>query len=200
MTGPPSPDERTSDQIGNSGEESQSVRHPFEGRLVRLREPRDDDEPRLNEMFGDPEVLAGITLAFPQPVSQSRAWVQAQRGDDSSVIFVIETLEGQAVGRCDLRELGMRNRSAGMGLWIGKPYWGRGLGTDAVRTLCRFAFRHMNLQRIELHVYADNLRGIRAYEKVGFQVEGTLRRAQFVGGRYVDVLVMGLLEDEFIDA
>ena len=57
----------------------------------------------------------------------------------------------------------------------------------------------MNLQRIELHVYAGNTRGIRAYERVGFRLEGTLRRAQFVGGRYVDVLVMGLLAEELVE-
>ena len=173
---------------------------PFQGRMVRLRAFRDEDVPRLNEMFGDPDVLAGLTVAFPQPVAGFREFVEASRGDGSVAMFVIETFEGEAVGGCGLEGLNPRNRSATLGIWIGRPYWGRGFGTDAVLTLCRFGFRHLNLQRIELHVYAGNERGIRAYRRVGFQVEGTLRRAQFLGGRYVDVLVMGLLEEELAEA
>ena len=71
--------------------------------------------------------------------------------------------------------------------------------TDAVRTLCRFGFRQMNLYRIGLSVYATNQRGVRAYEKVGFKEEGRRRSAQFVGGRFVDVIEMGLLHDELIE-
>jgi RimJ/RimL family protein N-acetyltransferase len=46
-------------------------------------------------------------------------------------------------------------------------------------------------------VYADNARGQRAYEKAGFTMEGTLRRAHFARGRHEDVHVMSLLRDEW---
>ena len=52
---------------------------------------------------------------------------------------------------------------------------------------------------IGLSVYATNQRGVRAYEKVGFKQEGRRRSAQFVGGRFVDVIEMGLLHDELIE-
>jgi len=89
-------------------------------------------------------------------------------------------------------------RTALLGIWLGKPYWDAGLGTDAVRTLCRFGFDHMNLQRIELDVFDTNPRARRAYEKVGFVLEGTRRQAQFVGGRNVDSHLMGLLAEELV--
>ena len=175
------------------------IRAPLEGRQVRLRAPEPEDAALLNPMFGDPDVLAGLTVAFPQSEAGFLEWLETTRRSDDSVEFVIETLEGKAIGACDLRHLNDRNRSANLGIWIAKPYWDRGFGTDAVRTLCRFGFRQMNLQRVDLQVYADNVRGRRAYEKVGFRLEGTLRRAQFVGGRYVDAHVMGLLAEEFVD-
>ena len=83
-----------------------------------------------------------------------------------------------------------------IGVWLGKPYWDSGLGTDAVRTLCRFGFDHLNLQRIELNVFETNPRAVRAYEKVGFVLEGTRRRAEFVRGHHVDSYLMGLLSEE----
>jgi RimJ/RimL family protein N-acetyltransferase len=180
-------------------EDFRRILPPFEGRLVRLRAPEPEDAPRLNPMFGDPDVLAGLTMPFPQSVAGFLEWIEAARRSEDSATFVVETREGEAIGACDLRHLNLRNRVANLGIWIGKPYWDRGYGTDAVRTLCRFGFRHMNLQRVELQVYADNLRGRRAYEKVGFKLEGTLRRAQFVVGRYVDTHVMGLLAEELVE-
>ena len=112
-------------------------------------------------------------------------------------MFVIERLEDQqAIGGCSLEEIEARARAALLGIWVGRPNWDSGYGTDAVRTLCRFGFRHMNLQRIELNVYTTNPRAVRAYERVGFRVEGTRRRSAFVGGRYVDSHVMGLLIED----
>ncbi len=171
----------------------------MEGKLVRLRAPEPEDAARLNPLFNDPEVLAGLSFPFPQPVSGFEEWIRTSRTSDSEVNLIIETLDGEPIGGCGLRFLNLRNRSANLGIWIGKPHWNHGYGTDAVRTLCRFAFRHLNLHRIDLHVYATNPRAIRSYEKVGFQQEGTLREAQFVGGQHVDEYVMGLLAHELID-
>ena len=86
-----------------------------------------------------------------------------------------------------------------LGIWIGRPWWGQGYGTDAVRTLCRFGFEHVNLHRVTLEVNADNAQAIRAYTKVGFREEGRLREAMFVHGERMDTVVMGLLEGELND-
>ena len=179
--------------------EEPTRRSPFEGRLVRLRAPEESDADALNTDFGDPDVLAGISFAFPQATAGFREFVRSARGSESQIVFTIETLDGEPLGTCDLRDIEPRARSAKVGIWIRKADWGKGYGTDAMRTLCRFAFRQANLQRIELLVYETNPAAIRSYEKVGFRREGTLRRAQFQSARYVDVFVMGLLADEFVD-
>jgi RimJ/RimL family protein N-acetyltransferase len=176
-------------------------RPSLQGALVRLRAREPADAARLNAMFDDPDVLAGLMLAFPQPLAGFRAWMEATRTSSSQAVYVIETIaERDAVGICSLENIDSRARAAGFGIWIGKPYWGRGLGTDATRTACRFGFRQMNLQRISLCVYETNPRAVRAYEKAGFKREGISRRGQFVGGRHVDVLDMGLLSEELIEA
>jgi len=56
----------------------------------------------------------------------------------------------------------------------------------------------MNLHRVFLYVYDFNERGIRCYEKVGFQHEGRLRQSRFTAGRYVDDLVMSILREEWL--
>ncbi|MFN2545198.1 MAG: GNAT family N-acetyltransferase [Actinomycetota bacterium] len=173
------------------------VRPTLEGDLVRLRARELEDLERLNEMFDDPDVLAGLVVTFPQPLEGIREWYEGTRSLDDQVHFVIETLAGESMGICGLQNIEARARQALLGIWIGKPYWERGYGTDAIRVLCGFGFRQMNLQRITLHVYEPNERARHVYEKLGFKLEGTMRRAQFIGGRYVDDHVMGLLVEDF---
>jgi RimJ/RimL family protein N-acetyltransferase len=175
------------------------VRHPLEGDLVRLRAREESDVVRLNTMFDDPDVLAGLRMTFPQPAEGFLGWVRSSRDDPDSLHMVIETLDGEAVGACGYNTIDRRARDAEVGIWVGKPYWNRGYGSDAMRVLCRFGFRQMNLQRITLHVYETNPNARHVYDRLGFVLEGTIRRGQFVHGRHVDVHIMGLLVEAFAD-
>lgn len=183
---------------GRSEEDFRRIRSPFEGRLVRLRAVEEEDLPRINELFWEPDVTEHLLVVWPEAVSGTRRWWEKRRATKEPY-FAIETLTGELVGACDLARVEGRARTAILGIWIGQPFWDKGYGTDAVRTLCRFGFREMNLQRIELSVLETNPRGKRAYERVGFKEEGRLRRALYVGGRHVDMLVMGLLAEDLIE-
>lgn len=176
------------------------VPRPFEGRLVRLRPYEPTDPSRLNPAFIEPDVLDGVGLPMPQSVDGFRRFLEQSHGRTDQLVLAIERLsDGEPIGGIGLMEVNAAARTAVLGVWIGRPWWDQGLGTDAVRTLCRYAFRFMNLQRIELNVFATNPRAVRAYEKVGFRTEGTRRRSTFVGGRHVDSYLMGLLAEELVD-
>jgi RimJ/RimL family protein N-acetyltransferase len=172
--------------------------HPrfLTGRLVRLRAPEPSDAV-LNELFNDHDVRTGLGAPFPQPIGSFHDWIESARKKDDHVNLAIERLdEPGAIGMCDLMRIEAPTRTAELGIWVARPWWGGGYGTDAVRTLCRFGFDHVNLHRITLYVNADNTQAIRAYEKAGFKEEGRLREMAFVHGGRVDQLVMGLLRDD----
>ena len=172
------------------------IHPPLQGRRVRLRPYEIEDADRLNPLFNDPDVLAGLKVAFPQPTTGFKAWLESIRGREDEIHLAIETLEGELIGGCSLRQVDLRGRTGNLGIWIAQEHWDRGFGTDAVRTVCRFGFRHMNLRRIELTVIAGNARAKRAYEKVGFRQEGTLRDALFLRGAPVDEILMSVLPGE----
>jgi RimJ/RimL family protein N-acetyltransferase len=173
---------------------------PLRGRLVRLRPFEPNDPAELNPLFVETGVLDGIGMAFPQSVEGFRSFVETQRRRDDAVTLAIEDLaDRRAVGTCALFDIEPAHRKAMFGIWIVGPSQGRGLGTDATRTMVRYGFREMNLQRIELRVFGSNPGARRVYERVGFRLEGTLRRGHFAGGAYVDEHVMGLLDDEFVE-
>jgi RimJ/RimL family protein N-acetyltransferase len=184
---------------GGKHEDFRRIQSPLEGKLVRLRAVEETDLPLLNQGVWNPQVTQFLSMAWPEPIAGTRRWWEAGRASPHHAAFVIETLAGELVGVCSLEGITARNRSAEAGIWVGQPHWGKGYGTDAMRTLCRFGFQEMNLKRVQLSVYETNPRAMRSYLKVGFKEEGRLRGAQFVDGRYVDAIVMGLFADELVE-
>lgn len=172
---------------------------PIEGELVRLRALEAADVELLNPKFNEAEVLENLAaVPFPQPAENFEEFRRGSRSDPSQVNFAVQDrLTGEVIGVCGLEGLAL-HLSPELGLWLGKDHWDQGYGTDTVRTLCRHAFRAMGVRRVTLHVLTSNERAIRAYEKVGFMIEGTQREAIFTKGRWRDLHVMGLLAIEFV--
>ena len=103
--------------------------------------------------------------------------------DALSGIVVRKT--GQLIGSAGLHQIDFRHRRASFSLLIGeKRVWGKGYGTEATTLVVDYAFRELHLNRLQLHVYEYNPRGMRVYEKVGFQREGVLRHEHFYDGQY----------------
>src|SRR5262249_47408000 len=97
-----------------------------------------------------------------------------------------------------LHRIDFKERHAAFGITIGdKAEWGKGYGTETTRLLVEHAFEILNLNRVWLHVYEFNERGIRTYERVGFQKEGVLRQDHFHEGRYWSTIIMGILREEW---
>jgi RimJ/RimL family protein N-acetyltransferase len=171
------------------------------GPNVHLRPLLESDATECWAWFNDPDVRRTLALrGRPNTEANSRAFIHSldPRRDQ---VFAIITREGDVyVGNCGLHEIHPVDRHASLGLVIGrKDYWGKGIGTESVRLLCRYAFEQVNLHRVQLSTYAINERGFRLYQRVGFKIEGRRREHAFIEGRYVDEITMGLLRGELID-
>ena len=94
------------------------------------------------------------------------------------------------MGRCGVIRLDWKNRVAEVAIMIGTPYRGRGYGREAMRLLCDFCFREMNLHKLKVSVFAFNEAAIRCYGRNGFVREGVLRGEIFREGEYRDVVLM----------
>ncbi|MFW6136315.1 MAG: GNAT family N-acetyltransferase [Chloroflexota bacterium] len=171
------------------------------GEKVRLRPVERDDLADFVEWFSDPEVRRYLDMALPFSMAQEERWfeqLQERLEKREVVMLTIETIDGAHIGNISLFDINWKDRHAELGITIGdKDYWDQGYGSDAIRTMVRVAFDELNLHRVFLRVYANNERGLRCYEKVGFQTEGTLRESVFQGGAYRDTVVMSLLAEEF---
>ncbi len=170
----------------------------LEGSLVRLRALEKTDLERDHRWMNDHEVTQYLLSRYPISLAAEEKWLEENSGSSfGGVRLAIETKDGVHIGNLDLRHVDPQDRRAALGIMIGeKEYWGRGYGTDAIRTLLRLAFGEMNLNRVWLTVHEFNERAIACYRKCGFREEGRLRQDRYSQGRYWDTLIMGVLRDE----
>jgi ribosomal-protein-alanine N-acetyltransferase len=87
-------------------------------------------------------------------------------------------------------------QTASIGYWIGAPYTGRGLMTDAVRSVAPFAFATLRLHRLEAACLPTNHASMRVLEKAGFRLEGLARQYLKIDGRWQDHSLYALLRDD----
>ncbi len=171
------------------------------GKLVNLRAREFGDAERNARWSSDRELLALTGHRYPQSLAAIKPAVRGYASEPLSHAdprFAIETKDGVYIGNIRLSDVSSDDRHAQLSIMIGeRSYWSKRYGSDAVRTLLRFAFREMNLHRVELYVYATNARAIAAYQKCGFVQEGIRRRAYYSRGVWVDVIVMSALACEW---
>ncbi|GIM29385.1 N-acetyltransferase [Clostridium polyendosporum] len=105
--------------------------------------------------------------------------------------------KGTLVGYITYKESEDTSNVYSIGITIGSVYWNRGYGQDSINILLDYLFMYRNAQRIELEVVSYNERAIRCYERCRFIIEGTKRKKYFCRGQYHDVLIMGILREDY---
>ncbi len=171
----------------------------LEGKLVRLRALRPEDYLRLNEFKNDVEVelLGGGDPPHPVTLQRTTEFFDERAKKGDGLDFAIEA-DGEFIGDCGLFNVNRVAGTAEVGIGIGdRNYWGKGYGREAMTLLLDFGFRLQNLRKIWLETHASNERAIRSYRAVGFVEEGRQREHVWSGGRYDDVVLMGLFRTDF---
>lgn len=164
-----------------------------------LRPTEREDVPRLWELLADVEVaaLSDDGPLFPRSLTEYLARFDKGLSEEprTSVWFAIEE-GGDVVGECGLHGIDLFARRCELGIALGRPFWGRGLGTDAVRVVIRYAFDTLDMNRVGLRVLADDDRAVGAYTRAGFVEEGRLREYTRIGSRWQDNLVMSIVRSD----
>ena len=169
----------------------------LKGQTVALTELRHEDSETLFRWINDPETVRFNAAYAPVHAPNHASWFETIAKDSSRIVFAIRKIaDPNIIGMLQIANVHPIHRSAEIIIRIGdEKNRGLGAGSEAVKLATHFAFHDRNLQRVWLRVFAGNPRAIRAYEKAGLQVEGRLRRACFIDGKWVDELVMAALAE-----
>lgn len=165
------------------------------GSLVRLRPPTRADIPALAEIRRAPEVHARWRGGHDMTAA-----VIADLDEQGSTPYIIE-LDGRVVGWIQWSsEEEPDYRYASIDVYLDATIHGRGIGTDAVRTLARHLVHDLGHHRLEIDPAADNEAAIQCYTKVGFRPIGVRRRSERGNdGTWHDALLMDLLAEELVE-
>lgn len=173
----------------------------LENEKVVLRKFTQADAPIVRTLAGD-FAVADTTLRIPHPYPQGVAetWIATHEGlfrDGTGAIFAITAQPENTLAGCIGIEINRAHNHGEIGYWIGRPFWGQGYCTLALRIFLAFCFSQLGLHRVYAHHFARNPASGRVLAKAGLRPEGVLREHILKSGRYQDVIYFGLLQSEY---
>ena len=157
------------------------------------------DQERLIPLADDYEVWMNLSDRFSHPYTRANAeaWVSRQTGKSPVVDFAICDAAGPVGGIGFQTRTDDLRHSAALGYWLGKPFWGRGVMTNAVKTMTAYGFETLGLVRIDARVSKGNDASARVLEKAGYKLEGLLRKVALKSGRPTDHFLYAILREDW---
>ncbi|MBN1037800.1 N-acetyltransferase [Clostridium botulinum] len=158
-----------------------------------------EDLELMREMLNDPEIENLVVgWAFPVSKYQQNQWYDNNITNDNNLRFIIETSQDGAIGLATLTDIDWKNRRAIHGIKLAnKKNRTKGLGIDTVMAIMRYAFDELQLNRLDGSWFEDNIASQKLYTKCGWKVEGKHRQYIYKKGQYRDLVMVGVLKDEY---
>jgi putative acetyltransferase len=142
------------------------------------------------------QALYEQTSNFPSttdlPYSCSDKWLKQFEERPASFYSLVAEIDGQIVGEIAMQNYDSprRKHAATLGMAVSEQFQGKGIGGKLLKALIELANNWLNIQRLELEVFTDNLGAIALYKKHGFVIEGTAKAFAFRNGGFVDAHLM----------
>src|SRR5207245_4205509 len=135
---------------------------------------------------------------FPHPYTKAdgRRFIRAMRAANPETAFAI-AVNGEAAGGIGfVLQQDVDRVSAEIGYWLGERFWGRGITTEALAAVTRYAIETHGLTRVFAVPFAHNAASCRVLEKAGYVLEARLRRSAVKDGRILDQLQYAFIAPE----
>jgi RimJ/RimL family protein N-acetyltransferase len=175
----------------------------WRGEKIRLRaiEQKDLDEVIASTEEPDTELdRYEDVINFPISKEKDRANLESlakKESTDDCFFWILEDMQGNKVGFINTFDCEHRSGTFKYALIIKRPYWGQGYAREAIKIVLRYYFRELRDQKVTVMIYSFNERSIRLHDKLGFKLEGRLRRMVYTNGHFYDELFYGMLAEEF---
>lgn len=177
-----------------------SNKHFLEGNKIFLRPVELRDAEFLAFCYNSPDTRPTFFTNYPTNSLRQEEIIKNLYKDyrDYVPFLICEKESGRDVGVTALHRIDSVTGMATFSIIIpDSDDWGKKFGSEATEMMVAYGFEILNFHRIQLHVFAKNTRGIKAYERAGFVKEGILRQAMYHNNEYCDFYVMSILRDEY---
>jgi len=166
----------------------------------KIREWQIEDAENLASVINNKKIQDNLRDGIPYPytVENAKEYITSMLSADKDETYAFAiTVDDKAIGsigvfRCN----NIHFRSAEMGYYIAESYWGKGIGTSAVKQTCKYIFDHTNIIRIFAEPFDYNTASCHILEKAGFQCEGILRKNAIKNGVILDMKMYALIKED----
>lgn len=169
---------------------------------LTLRFLNEADIPALYQIYSHPEVMRYWSCPAWTDIAQARQLLMdVQEGylSGSALQLGIErNVDYTLIGMCNLFHFHIPSRRAELGYVLNRSYWGSGYMHEALLAFMDFAFKKLDLNRLEADIDPRNLASSRTLERLGFIKEGILRERWIVNEEISDTWLYGLLRREWM--
>jgi RimJ/RimL family protein N-acetyltransferase len=159
-----------------------------------IRPWAESDAESLQRQANNREVSIHLRDRFPYPygLEQARSFLGWVTKQASPTVWAIE-VNGEAAGGIGIElHTDIERVSAEIGYWLGQPYWGRGIATEALRAVTAEAFARFEITRLYAVPFADHRASVRVLEKCGYVREGHMRQSAIKEGKIRDQLLLAV--------
>lgn len=164
--------------------------------LCEIRSFRESDAESLAFYANNRKVWINLRDAFPHPytIFDANAFIKSALSQDPGTRFVI-SVNDEAVGvigfglHSDVERI-----SAEIGYWLGEPFWGRGIMTEVVKAVSKYAIKQYQLTRIYALPFEWNHASFRVLEKANYTLECRMKRSAIKDGKIIDQLLYAYLK------
>ncbi len=165
----------------------------------KIRLWRQEDAANLAEALNNKKILDNLRDGLPYPYTEKDAegYISAMLNADKNAVYAFAiAVDDKAVGSIGVfRKDNIHSKTAEMGYYISESYWGKGIGTSAVKQVCKYIFKNTDIIRIFAEPFAFNAASCRILEKSGFEYEGTLRSNAVKNGAVVDMKMYSIIKE-----
>jgi ribosomal-protein-alanine N-acetyltransferase len=169
-------------------------------RLI-LRKITSHDAQDMFEYASDPEVSKHTTWEAHHTIDTTNKVLQAyiQRYEKHEVCEwgIVYKDNQKFIGTCGYGVWIPPHQRAEIAYGLSRHYWGKGLMTEAIHEVLRFGFATMDLNRVEARCFVENIGSERVMQKVGMNLEGTLRQQMYAKGKYRDLKLYAILREDY---
>jgi ribosomal-protein-alanine N-acetyltransferase len=169
-----------------------------------LREQTIEDAVDFLEYYSDPEVNKYIVSFIPKTVEEARTeiryWINVFNYNDGLYFAIARKSDNKMIGSVGVSGINRNHNRVEASYDLAKEYWGKGIMTQALRAVLKYAFEELKFNRIEANAMPENISSKRVLEKCGFVFEGNLRQHRFHNGKYLDIGIYSVLYSDYLQS
>lgn len=152
--------------------------------MIKLREFKNEDEELLVSYLNEESVTKFISARLPQPYTKEAATWWISTGSKIGIVKAI-TKDDKLIGSISaiVGEF-ERQKSAEIGYWLARPFWGQGFASQALAEFSKTIFQDTDIVRLYAPVFEGNTASARVLEKCGFKLEAILEKAIYKNGLF----------------